>query len=553
MPSLKEFMPKGYITSAILMSIGGFLNGYDTGSIGAITESPFFLSAIGPLSPFMRGFAVSIIMLMGAVPSVFAGHLADKLGRLPVVVIGALGYTVGAIVQGAAKGLPMFLVGRAVCGVAEGMFLSALYVYVTEIAPARSRGTIASMPQFGTCVGICAGYFTCYGMSRINSSISWRGPFFIQAGFSITLAFSGWTIPQSPRWLLRQGRRDEALTALDQLNFSRVEAEKDMLSARQEERAVNQSIFENYMMIFKRPYRSSTILALFVLGTVQFCGIDGILYYAPTLLAKAGIPGQSASFLASGLSAILVLFVSIPAFLFADRWGRRTITIFGGVVLSALMLLIGAMYASDSVHTFGAGKWVVIVSIFAFACTYAATWAVVSKIYSSEILPMQTRAAANSIAQGFNFFANWLVALITPILLASSTFGAYFLFGSLTLVIATALAVMMPETRGRSLESMQEAFQRPVMRSWAFQLRRLLSRATSGRHSGSSEHSHASGDVIVDTTGSVESQPGESEADVYEMSGALAAPEEGSATTTMEAPPSVNTTTGGLRMEATAA
>jgi MFS family permease len=89
--------------------------------------------------------------------------------------------------------------------------------------------------------------------------------------------------------------------------------------------------------------------------------------------------------------------------LYADRWGRRTVTITGGIVLSACMLVVGSLYASNSVHTEGAGKWLVIVLIFAFAMTYASTWAVVSKIYASEIQPMPTRAAANSIAQSLNF------------------------------------------------------------------------------------------------------------------------------------------------------
>ena len=143
--------------------------------------------------------------------------------------------------------------------------------------------------------------------------------------------------------------------------------------------------------------------AQFILGMVQLCGIDGVLYYAPTLFQQAGLPEQTAGFLASGISAVLICAISIPAAIFADSWGRRTSVITGGVGLSGSMLLVGAMYSADAVHQTGAGRWVVIIAIFFFALTYASTWAMVGKIYASEIQPGHTRAASNALAQGLNF------------------------------------------------------------------------------------------------------------------------------------------------------
>ena len=99
-----------------------------------------------------------------------------------------------------------------------------------------------------------------------------------------------------------------------------------------------------------------------------------------------------------------MLAISVPAFLYADSWGRRTSAILGGVGLTFCMFVIGSLYASDSVHAnSGVGRWIVIVLIFAFALTYTATWGIVGKIYASEVQPSQTRAAANSVAQGLGF------------------------------------------------------------------------------------------------------------------------------------------------------
>ena len=144
------------------------------------------------------------------------------------------------------------------------------------------------------------------------------------------------------------------------------------------------------------------------------------------------------------------------------------------------MFVIGSLYASDSVHAnTGAGRWFVIILIFAFALAYTATWGIVGKIYASEVQPSQTRAAANSVAQGLGFvsnrktfivvkdalisfeFTNWLVAITTPVFLAQSSYGAYFLFGGLSLFTVVVLALFMPETRGHSLEAIQEGFQVP--------------------------------------------------------------------------------------------
>ncbi len=175
-----------------------------------------------------------------------------------------------------------------------------------------------------------------------------------------------------------------------------------------------------------------------------------------------------------------MLLVSIPAFMLADRWGRRTSTISGGIVLTGLMFLIGSLYAAGAVKAEGAAKWVVIVSVFLFGMVFCGTWAIVGKIYASEIMPGNTRAAGNSVGMAFSFvsiflilprgrdhlltftqFFNWLVALITPILLGASAYGAYFLFGALALVSVVVFTIYMPETRGRSLEDIQGDFQRP--------------------------------------------------------------------------------------------
>ncbi|KAF2843780.1 general substrate transporter [Patellaria atrata CBS 101060] len=473
----KALKPPGYVTASVVISIGGFLNGFDTGSIGPVTEMPHYLSLFGPLTPQMRGFTVSLIMLAGALPSVFAGQLADRFGRLHVVLMGALVFTLGTVLEASSYGLPMFLVGRGLSGLGQGLWLGTVSVYICEIAPSARRGMLVSMPQLNAAAGVCLGYFTCYGSLHMDSSLSWRLPYIISSILGLVLASSCLFLPDSPRWLIQHEYRQQAMRNLERLNFNQAEAEKDVLRPI-EQAHVQTSTVEGFMMIFRREYRKKTLLALVVLGMVQMSGIDGVLYYAPTLFTQAGLPDQTAAFLASGVSAILMLAISVPALIFADKWGRRTSMITGGIGLSSCMLLIGSFYASSSVHPYGVARWVVVVLIFAFALIFCFTWGVVGKIYASEIQPAQTRAAANCVAQGLGFFTNWFVGFFTPIFLANSSFGAYFLFGFIALATVAVLAVYMPETRGIPLESIQEAFDRPVMKSWAHHIRRLFSRST---------------------------------------------------------------------------
>jgi hypothetical protein len=147
---------------------------------------------------------------------------------------------------------------------------------------------------------------------------------------------------------------------------------------------------------------------------------EGNRYYAPTLFTQAGISAKTSSFLASGLSAILMLCISIPALLLADKVSRRSSIIVGGCILTFCMFTIGTLYASSSVSPQNPTSYLVIALVFIFGLAYSSTWGIVGKIYASEIQPQATRSAASAVAQGLGFFTNWIVAIVTPVLLAKS-------------------------------------------------------------------------------------------------------------------------------------
>ncbi|KAK6855572.1 transporter [Apiospora arundinis] len=496
--------PAGYIIACMVCSFGGFLFGIDTGIIGPVTVMDDFKNYVGDPSPTIHGLIVSSILIPAAISSFFAGRVADALGRSRGIAIGSFIFGIGAALEAASVHIAMFVVGRIVEGIGEGLYLGTLVVYICEVSPPRHRGALTTAPQLLTTLGLMIGFFTCYGSANIPTSFSWRLPFLLLAAYS--LVFSGaallW-LPASPRWLTLRGRDDEAAEAWEKLDVPAADREKilDQLSSPIADINASAGIDANGSVamtdmpptsrptqkkkksqmrdVFASDARPRLLLAVFLMGMQQLSGIDGVLYYAPLLFQQAGLNSNESAFLASGVSAIVIFAVTIPATIWADRWGRRANTILGGLGMTCTMFLMGGLYAGDAVHAgYGPGRWVVIVCIYVFAVLYCVSWAVGIKVYAAEIQLPATRASATSIAHGSNWLSNFLVALVTPTLLAKTSYGAYFLFGGCTLLTALVCWGFMPETRGRSLDDIDQAFQEKshVSVSGLKQLGRTLSR-----------------------------------------------------------------------------
>lgn len=475
-------MPLYYLAS-IAVSIGGLLFGLDTGTIGPITAMSTFIASFGPFSPTKHGAIVSAILLPAATSCLFAGNLADSYGRSTTIIAGAAIFGIGATLEASAPKLAVFIFGRVIKGLGEGLFLATVTTYICEISPTRRRGPLAALAQFTVTMGVAMGYFISFGTSRLgNTSLSWRLPCAWQALLAFTMALACLKIPPSPRWLISKGRRAEAAATLDRLGLASSEIEELLPSTTVESTGIPQGSFiantkrqfHGFTAVFSKDARKQTSLSCFMMIMMQFCGIDGVLFYAPTLFQKAGLASEEASFLASGVSALLMFAVTIPATILCDHWGRRVSAVTGGVILCTTMLVIGSLYAAGVVHgNAGIARWIVIVAIYIFATGFSMTWAIGFRIYANEIQPTSTRASAANLANSVNWLANWIVAFTTPILLSKSNFAAYFFFGFCSLLCVGVCLFAMPETQGRSLETIESSFRQPSGNGWSLsELRR---------------------------------------------------------------------------------
>ncbi|KAH7334576.1 hypothetical protein B0J17DRAFT_770897 [Rhizoctonia solani] len=454
-----------YFVSAFC-SLGGFLFGADTGSIGSITSMPQFIEVYPTLqNEAVLGALVATILMSASLASFASGWLSDKYSRKRTIMLGAYIFGIGAALEAGSVNLPMLIIGRLIVGVGEGFFLSAIGVYLVEIAPPDVRGRISCMLQLFVTIGIALGYFICYGSLNIQSTLSWRMPFIVQTGVAMVLGTGMPLLPYSPRWLFQNGRVEEAWRVLEAFDrHSSSEKEKEELIARAQERQGRDETV-GVIEAFRDPdSRGRTLLAVFMMGMQQLSGIDGVLFYGPILFSQAGLTSRQASFLASGVSGILNIVCTIPAQLYLlDKWGRRSSAIVGGLVMAVCMLAIGSMYAAGA--DAGQGRYAIIVFIYLFVIAFSTTWAVSFKLFITEIQPMRVRATASSLAHSSNWLCNLAVALTTPLFLSRSASGPYFMFGACLLLTSVVCMIWMPETLGKSLQEVDEVWETRMKRS----------------------------------------------------------------------------------------
>lgn len=370
----------------------------------------------------------------------------------------------------------------------------------------------------------------------MESSLSWRLPFILLTVYAEAFALAALLLlPSSPRWLAERGSDQAEITAaweklevrpadqeiaVDRLRTGDADVKYKVTddpvlimlsileidiktSGRQMLTAGCRSCAKSWLQVhegasyspsFSWACNSFVELTACTMWVMRSTHASRLLLtdsqYAPLLFSQAGVAKAGDTFLVSGVSAIVIVAVSFPGLLWADSWGRRFNTIFGGLGMAITMTITGALYAADAVHTYGPARWVVVICIYLFAVFYCISWAIILKIYAAEIQPQRTRATATSIAHGANWVTNFTVALITPTLIANTGCGAYFLFGSCTFFTVIICWLYMPETRGRTLDELQDGFSNNTVS----QLRHTVKgfwesvRPTKGQDVGSEKH-----------------------------------------------------------------
>jgi SP family arabinose:H+ symporter-like MFS transporter len=434
-----------YVVS-IVAAIGGLLFGFDAGVIsGAI---PFVTKHFN-INVHQEGFTVSILIIGCIIGASGSGALSDRFGRKKILIVLALFYTLSAILSAVPKTHIELIIARFIGGLAVGASSVLSPMYISEISPARIRGRLVSLNQFTIVTGILLTYFSNWLLVDIGSN-NWRWMFGVEAIPAGIFLFLLFFVPESPRWLAKQGKRDNALAILTKISGQKhAEAEMDEIVTTLEEE-------EGSFRELLQPGLSRILIAAILLGFFsQICGIDAVIYYAPKIFLWSGYKSASSAFLASVIVAVTNFLFTIIALLYVDKFGRKPLLLFGLIGMTISFLLTGYALQSDTTRA----HWVLI-PILSYIAFFAISLGPVPWIFISEVFPNKIRGRAVSIATMALWISNFIIAQSFPWMVEIIGGRSFYIFSMVCFVTFLFVLFMITETKGKTLEEIEQMWKR---------------------------------------------------------------------------------------------
>ncbi|MBO0821807.1 MAG: sugar porter family MFS transporter, partial [Nocardiopsaceae bacterium] len=432
------------LTSAIT-ALGGLLFGYDTGVVsGALL---FLRSAFGGLDSFQQELVTSLLLVGAVIGALVAGRVADAIGRRPTVLITAVIFIIGVLLAAFTPTFPVLIVARVVIGLAVGSASMVVPLYIGEAAPPHIRGGLVSMNQLAITIGILVSYLADYGLADTRN---WRLMFGL-AVIPAALLFVGMLFQkESPHWLIKRGRVDEARQALNRLRYKSDDVEAEIVEVRRVGEIPTRGITD----LLARNVRPLLVVGVLLAVFQQITGINTVIYYAPSLLDGAGF-GANAALLANVVNGVVNVGMTVVAIWLLDRVGRRKLLL-SGTAGMAVGMFITAISFTQGEDLHGALAITGVLGLLIYTGSFAIGLGPVFWLIIAEIYPLTIRGAAMSVATIGNWAANFVVTISFLTLLNSiGGTGVFFLFGALTLVALGYFWRKVPETKGRSLQQIE--------------------------------------------------------------------------------------------------
>lgn len=433
---------------SVIAALGGLLFGFDTAVISGTTDH---LREVFTLEGFGLGFTVASALIGTILGALFASGPADRLGRRTTLVWIAILYLVSAAGSAAAWDWYSFLLFRWLGGLGVGASSVVAPMYIAEISPAQYRGRLVAITQFNIVFGILAAYLSNYGVALLDlGPVEWRVMFGIETlPAAVFLALMMLT-PRSPRWLVAQGRSEEAGAVLTMVGAADVHR---VLRAIEESLARSASAPAEFVL--QRKYRRPVLLAIAISTFNQLSGINALMYYAPHIFRMAGA-GTDSSLAQAVVIGCTNLVFTMAALLVIDRIGRRRIMVVGSIGYIVSLAATAAAFYTYGTEFTPFGSAVVLTSLMVFIASHAFGQGSVIWVYLSEIFPNRVRAQGQALGS----FTHWLFAALiswTFPMIAEISGGHTFAFYSSMMVLQLIWVLkVMPETKGVPLEEMQK-------------------------------------------------------------------------------------------------
>jgi len=459
----------------LIAALGGLLFGYDTavisGAVGAIDANfidPRGLSetAAGSLS----GWTVSCALLGCAIGALVAGGLSQRFGRRGGLLVSAVLFLLsaigsaypeiglGAVGSLGASALVPFMIYRIIGGIGIGIASMLSPLYIAEIAPPAQRGQLVTYQQIAIVSGMTLVYFVNWAIAHQGDdawvlSTGWRYMLLsgsIPAALFLLLLLM---VPETPRWLVMKGRKEQAHGVLLRLT--------NPVEARQVLDDIEGSVSHTSGRMFAF---GGVVIFVGVMLSIfqQFVGINAVLYYAPLMFKNMGA-STDVSLLQTIIVGVANIVFTIVALVTVDRWGRKPLLVLGALVMAVSMLTLGTLFATGNVGT------IALVAVVAYIGGFALSWGPVVWVLLSEIFPNAIKSKAMALAVFAQWVANLLVSATFKVLDGNSMLNAmfnhgfaYWIYGAMSILAALFVLRYVPETKGRTLEAIQNLWTRPA-------------------------------------------------------------------------------------------
>jgi sugar porter (SP) family MFS transporter len=455
------------LISAIVAALGSFLFGFDTAVISGTTEAlesgyvADVTRQISPLVPdvdegkvlkFMLGFTVASALIGTLFGALLVGRPSDWWGRRPVLALLAVLFLAASIGCAFAWDWLSLVLFRWLGGVAVGGASVVSPMYITEIAPAKRRGVLVAVSQLNIVVGILAAYFSNYVVAWVlgpDHPDAWRWMFGVMALPSVAFLLTVLLIPESPRWLVKQGRREQAQQVLARFGHPDPDREAAEIAD-----SLHTEMSGRHQQLFQRKHLKPLLFAFMIAAFNQLDGINAVIYYTADIFRMAGASKASA-LLQSVIIGLTNLVMTLVAMALIDRVGRRTLLLVGSVTFVFSHALAAWVF-----YTHAQG-WIVIAAMMGIVGSHAYSQGAVVWVYINEILPNAIRASGSAVICFMLWVLCGAVSWSFPVLAGISAAGPFVFFALMMVLQFVLILKFLPETKGRSLEELQRYFDIP--------------------------------------------------------------------------------------------
>ena len=428
---------------SLTSALSGFLFGFDTVVISGAEQT---IQQLWGLNSTLHGLAISMALWGTVIGSLLGGWPTEKLGRRKTLLSIGILYFVSAVGSAYAPEVYSFMIFRFIGGVGVGISTVAAPLYISEIAPAKDRGKLAGMFQFNIVFGILIAFLSNFLLKDIGEN-AWRWMLGVEAFPALLYSILCVGLPESPRWLITHGGDREGGKKVFQLiNPSATESELNTLA---DEVAASVEKVDHAEKFFTMRLRIPITLAFLIAFFNQLSGINAVLYFAPRIFEMTGLGSKAALLQSVGIGVTNLIFTFVGLWLI-DRLGRRTLLYIGSFGYIASLGLCAWAFHSQ---TFG----IVPACIFAFIAAHAVGQGAVIWVFISEIFPNRNRASGQALGS----FTHWIFAALLTLFFPKmvEAFPPAVVFGFFCFMMVLQLLwvkVMVPETKGVSLEDMQK-------------------------------------------------------------------------------------------------